>query len=136
MIILKNLRYNCFIFLISFRISIELPTIETIVNNLQKQQPSDDSSDGGHHSDFSFHMTSSNEPTPFSAKHVWRESDTPHSKNDESATGSKSSQNLADDEKLLIPGDISEMNQFCEDAEKTSKLKIIVSLPIVSLQLR
>lgn len=64
---------------------------------------------------------------------MWRESDTPHSKLNED---NKSSHNLADDEKLLIPGDISEMNKFCDDAEETSKLKIIVSLPIVSLQLR
>lgn len=118
------------------RISIELPSLETIVNNLQKQQPSDDSSDGGHHSDFSFHMSHSNEPTPFSSKHVWRESDTPHSKTDGTATCGKSTQNLADDEKLLIPGDAAEMNKFCDDAEKTSKLKIIVSLPVVSMQLR
>lgn len=106
--------------------------MESIARNLQKQQPSDDSSDGGHHSDFSFHMSNSNEPTPFSSKHVWRESDTPHAKTDD---GTKS-QNLADDEKLLIPGDITEINKFCDDSEATSKLKITVNLPIVSLQLR
>lgn len=106
--------------------------MDLIARNLQKQQPSDDSSDGGHHSDFSFHISNSNEPTPFGAKHVWRESDTPHAKTDD---GTKS-QNLADDEKLLIPGDITEMNKFCDDTEATSKLKIIVNLPIVSLQLR
>ncbi|XP_031632964.1 autophagy-related protein 2 homolog B [Contarinia nasturtii] len=114
------------------RIVIEIPTLETIARNLQKQQPSDDSSDGGHHSEFSFNMSNSNEPTPFSAKHVWRESDTPHAKTDDA----NRSQNLADDEKLLIPGDITEMNDFCDDSEATSKLKIIVSLPVVSLQLR
>lgn len=108
--------------------------MHTIDMNLQKQQPSDDSSDGGVHSDFSFEMPVSSEPTPFSAKHVWRESDTPHSKTDDN--GPKSTQNIADDEKLLIPGDVTEMNKFCDDAEKTSKLKIIVSLPIVSVQLR
>lgn len=115
------------------RITIELPPLEKIARNLQKQQPSDDSSDGGHHSDFSFHISNSNEPTPFSAKHVWRESDTPHAKTDDV----NKSQNLAaDDEKLLIPGDITEMNKFCDETEETSKLKINVSFPIVSLQLR
>lgn len=107
--------------------------MEAIARNLQKQQPSDDSSDGGHHSDFSFNISNSNEPTPFSSKHVWRESDTPHAKTTDD--GNKS-QNIADDEKLLIPGDITEMNKFCDETETTSKLKIIVNLPIVSLQLR
>lgn len=106
--------------------------MESIARNIQKQQPSDDSSDGGHHSDFSFNISNSNEPTPFSAKHVWRESDTPHAKTND---GMKS-QNLADDEKLLIPGDINEMNKFCDESEATSKLKITVTLPIVSVQLR
>lgn len=115
------------------RIVIELPTIESIARNLQKQQPSDDSSDGGHHSDFSFNISNSNEPTPFSAKHVWRESDTPHAK---TTDDSNRSQNLADDEKLLIPGDITELNKFCDDTELTSKLKITVTLPTVSVQLR
>lgn len=57
---------KCFAYV--FRIIIEFPSLETIANNLQKQQPSDDSSDGGHHSDFSFHIPNSNEPTPFSSK--------------------------------------------------------------------
>lgn len=117
----------------TYRIVIELPTMESIARNLQKQQPSDDSSDGGHHSDFSFNISNSNEPTPFSAKHVWRESDTPHAKTTDDSTRS---QNLADDEKLLIPGDITEMNKFCDDTELTSKLKIVVTLPTVSVQLR
>lgn len=116
------------------RITIELPTMEAISRNIQKLQPSDDSSDGGHHSDFSFNISNSNEPTPFSSKHVWRESDTPHAKTTDD--GSSKSNNIADDEKLLIPGDISEMNKFCDETETTSKLKIIVNLPIVSLQLR
>lgn len=81
---------------------------------------------------FSFHISNSNEPTPFSSKHVWRESDTPHAKTDD---GTKT-QNIADDEKLLIPGDISEMNKFCDETEATSKLRINVTLPIVSVQLR
>lgn len=110
--------------------------MESIARNLQKQQPSDDSSDGGHHSDFSFNISNSNEPTPFSAKHVWRESDTPHAKTTTTDDSNRSQSNLADDEKLLIPGDITEMNKFCDETELTSKLKIIVTLPIASVQLR
>lgn len=75
----------------------------------------------------------SSDPTPFSAKHVWRESDTPHAKAEDAT---KSTQNITEDEKLLIPGDINEMNKFCDDAEKTSKIKINLSLPIISLQFR
>lgn len=80
-------------------------------------------------------MSSTNESSPFSSKHVWRESDTPHRPDDPTTSG-KSTQNIADDEKLLIPGDASEMNHFCDESEETSRLKIIVTLPIVSLQLR
>lgn len=96
--------------------------------------PSDDSSDG-HHSDFSFNIADSNEATPFSSKHVWRESDTPHAKNDDGNDCNRS-QHLADDEKLLIPGDISEMNKFSDEATETSRLRINVLLPVVSIQLR
>lgn len=110
--------------------------MESIARNFQKQQPSDDSSDGGHQSDFSFNISNSNEPTPFSAKHVWRESDTPHAKTDTTDDQNTSQPNLTDDEKLLIPGDITEMNKFCDETELTSKLKIIVNLPTVSVQLR
>lgn len=44
----------------------------------------------------------------------------------------RSTQNIADDEKLL-PGDIMEMSDFCDDAEKTSRIKIAISLSIESL---
>lgn len=64
-------------------------------------------------------------------RHVWRESDTPHSKMDDHDKSGH-----ADEEKLLIPGDANEMNEFCDEAEDTSKLKITVNLPTVSLQLR
>lgn len=81
-------------------------------------------------------MSSTNESSPFSAKHVWRESDTPHRTDDHEPSAGKSSQNIADDEKLLIPGDSTEINHFCDESEETSQLKIIVTLPTVSLQLR
>lgn len=44
--------------------------METITTNLQKKQVSDDSSDGGHHSDFSFHMSDAGESSPFSSKYA------------------------------------------------------------------
>lgn len=81
-------------------------------------------------------MSSTNESSPFSAKHVWRESDTPHRTDDHEPSAGKSSQHIADDEKLLIPGDSTEINNFCDESEETSQLKIIVTLPTVSLQLR
>lgn len=124
---------NSFCLLLFTRITIEFPSSHTIATHIQKQQPSDDSSDGGLHTEFGVNFPKSSDPTPFSAKHVWRESDTPHSKTDDTT---KSTQNITEDEKLLIPGDITEMNKFCDDAEKTSKIKIILNLPIVSLQLR
>jgi hypothetical protein len=65
------------------------------------------------------------EQTPFSSKRVCRESDTPHSK-----------QTTDDPETLLIPGDKEEMAAFCEQAIKSSKLQISITLPVVSLQLK
>uniref|UniRef100_A0A182K4W6 Autophagy-related protein 2 n=1 Tax=Anopheles christyi TaxID=43041 RepID=A0A182K4W6_9DIPT len=69
------------------------------------------------------------ENTPFSAKRVCRESDTPHSKT--STTGTSDTP-----ETLTLPGDNDEMNTFCSCAMKRSKLQIRVDLPIVSLQLK
>uniref|UniRef100_A0A1B0D0K3 Autophagy-related protein 2 n=1 Tax=Phlebotomus papatasi TaxID=29031 RepID=A0A1B0D0K3_PHLPP len=54
-------------------------------------------------------------PTPFSSKRVCRENDT---------------------ETLIIPGDSAEMATFCDFAYKNSRLRIKISLPLVSLQLR
>jgi autophagy-related protein 2 len=39
-------------------------------------------------------------------------------------------------ETLLIPGDRDEMNRFCDNAMKFSKLQIKVDLPVVSVQLK
>lgn len=113
---------------------------------LQKQQQSDDSSDGGLHSDIGFQIPKQKDPTPFSSKQVWRESDTPHSKSSTehiytaaSSAGtatSSSAHNTSDDQKLLMPGDIAEMSKFCDDAQNSSKLQVNVTLPIVSLQLK
>lgn len=126
------------------RISIEVPSLEVLTAYLQKQQQSDDSSDGGLQSDIGFQIPKSKDPTPFSSKQVWRESDTPHSKasteqihtaSNASATGS-STHNSSEDQKLLMPGDITEMNKFCDDAQNSSKLQVNITLPIVSLQLK
>lgn len=65
------------------------------------------------------------EETPFSSKKACRESDTPHQK-----------QNADDPETMLIPGDREEMNTFCENAMKSSKLRMKLDLPVVSLQLK
>ncbi|XP_052865344.1 autophagy-related protein 2 homolog A [Anopheles cruzii] len=70
----------------------------------------------------------SKEDTPFSAKRVCRESDTPHSK---AATGAPEAP-----ETLTLPGDTEEMNTFCACAMKRSKLQIRIDLPVVSLQLK
>lgn len=94
----------------------------------------DDSSDGGMQSDIGFQMHKQKESTPFSSKHVCRESDTPHSKvPDNNETGGT---NTVDDEKLLLPGDSAEMAKFCEEAENSSKLQIRVELPVVCAQLK
>ncbi|XP_053671919.1 autophagy-related protein 2 homolog A [Anopheles nili] len=69
------------------------------------------------------------EDTPFSAKRVCRESDTPHSKT--SATGIPDT-----GETLTLPGDTDEMNAFCSCAMKRAKLQIRLDLPVVSLQLK
>jgi autophagy-related protein 2 len=39
-------------------------------------------------------------------------------------------------ETLLIPGDRDEINSFCDNAMKFSKIQIKVDLPIVSVQLK
>lgn len=85
---------------------------------------SSDDSDGGNAHD-SIGFAKPKEQTPFSSKRVCRESDTPHSK-----------QSSEETETMLIPGDKTEMDTFCDDAMKASKIQIKVSLPVVSLQLK
>lgn len=85
---------------------------------------SSDDSDGGNGHD-NIGISKPKEQTPFSSKRVCRESDTPHSK-----------QSSEETETMLIPGDKTEMDNFCEDAMKTSKIQIKVSLPVISLQLK
>lgn len=108
--------------------------METLIAYLNQKFQSDDSSDGGLHSDIGFQLPKQKDATPFSSKHVWRESDTPHSRSNSNNDGNGN--NSVEDEKLLIPGDSAEMNKFCDEAEKSSKLKIDINLPIVSLQLK
>lgn len=85
---------------------------------------SSDDSDGGNGHE-SIGITIPKEKTPFSSKRVCRESDTPHPK-----------QSPDDTEIMLMPGDKTEMDNFCEDAMKSSKIQIKVSLPVISLQLK
>lgn len=111
-----------------------MPSSEALATYLHQKFQSDDSSDGGLHSEYGFQIPKQKDATPFSSKHVCRESDTPHAK---STDGNDSNSSYSfEDEKLLLPGDITEMNKFCEDSEKSSKLQINVSLPIVSVQIK
>lgn len=116
--------------------SIDLPSLQALATYLQQKLQSDDSSDGGLHSDIGFQIPKQKDSLPFSSKHVWRESDTPHSRSKTSEANDGSANNNVEDEKLLIPGDTAEMNKFCEEAEKSSKLQINISLPVLSLQLK
>jgi hypothetical protein len=85
------------------------------------------------------------ESTPFSSKKVCRESDTPHSKENEGnfvefsgfVDHLKSPFYSTDDsETLLLPGDSAEMSSFCEKALKFSKFQIKIYLPVISLQMK
>ncbi|EDS41201.1 autophagy-specific gene 2 [Culex quinquefasciatus] len=86
-----------------------------------------DESDSDPTSGESFGVTTgkSKEDTPFSAKRVCRESDTPHSK-----------ASVDDPETLTLPGDAEELRTFCDAAMRLSKLQIRIELPVVSLQLK
>ncbi|XP_037027616.1 autophagy-related protein 2 homolog B [Bradysia coprophila] len=100
------------------RISVELPSVCPQPESTQYR--SSDDSDGDN-----IGIAKPKEQTPFSSKRVCRESDTPHAKQASEET-----------ETLLIPGDKTEMDTFCEDAMKSSKIQIKVSLPVISLQLK
>ncbi|XP_049531977.1 autophagy-related protein 2 homolog B [Anopheles darlingi] len=130
------------------RIRIELPSEESLQKSLQdsagaasgaarttsgkqqQQPPREESEDSEPTSGESFGVSTgrSKEDTPFSAKRVCRESDTPHSK---TATGVPEAP-----ETLTLPGDSDEMDTFCSCAMKRSKLQIRIDLPVVSLQLK
>ena len=117
------------------RILIEIPTKtqlrelnEGFINNQNHPKSGDDTdSDPASEESIKFKINRDKESTPFSAKKVCRESDTPHSNDndDESET-----------ETLLIPGETEEMNKFCDEAMKFSKIQIKVYLPVISVQLK
>ena len=117
------------------RILIEIPTKtqlrelnEGLINNQNHPKSGDDTdSDPASEESIKFKINRDKESTPFSAKKVCRESDTPHSNDndDESET-----------ETLLIPGETEEMNKFCDEAMKFSKIQIKVYLPVISVQLK
>ncbi|XP_065094861.1 autophagy-related protein 2 homolog A-like [Ochlerotatus camptorhynchus] len=119
------------------RIKIEIPS-EAAIQKLQESntQPKSsqhsrtmncEESDSDPTSGESFGVKTgrSKEDTPFSAKRVCRESDTPHMK-----------ASADDPETLTLPGDSEELDTFCSTAMKLSKLQIRIDLPVVSLQLR
>ncbi|CAO1344881.1 unnamed protein product [Diamesa serratosioi] len=115
------------------RIVIEIPTKlqlrelnEGFINKQNNPKSGEDTdSDPTAEESIKFNRNRDRESSPFCAKKVCRESDTPHSNDNEEET-----------ETLLIPGDTEEMNKFCEDALKFSKLQIKVYLPVISVQLK
>lgn len=112
------------------RIVIQIPTEKA----LQDMQQRICVASGGEETDsdptsgesINFTKGSRNDPTPFSSKRVLRESETRHTKDE----------NASDPESFIIPGDNTEMSDFCDKTMKLSKLQIEVFLPIVSLQLK
>ncbi|XP_029712827.1 autophagy-related protein 2 homolog A [Aedes albopictus] len=95
--------------------------------NFQKRNMASEESDSEPTSGESFDVTTgrSKEDTPFSAKRVCRESDTPHMK-----------ASADDPETLTLPGDAEELDAFCTAAMKLSKLQIRIDFPVISLQLK
>ncbi|XP_058813814.1 autophagy-related protein 2 homolog B [Topomyia yanbarensis] len=118
------------------RIVIEIPS-DAEIQKLQEpasQSKSDqrsrstyEESDSDPTSGESFGVTTgrSKDDTPFSAKRVCRESDTPHTK-----------ASADDPETLTLPGDSNELSRFSQTAMELSKLQIRIDLPVVSLQLK
>lgn len=148
------------------RIGIELPRVTALraAAAAAAASYSDDSSDGSSCSglkpqDFMVFRKGS---TPFSSKRVARESDTPHTTKSSSTTETtttttstttstnpttKPSDNTGggdDDDKdvqvktedSLLPGDKTEMNRFAEQAMKSSKIQIKITVPLISLQIK
>ncbi|KRT81121.1 hypothetical protein AMK59_6232 [Oryctes borbonicus] len=67
---------------------------------------------------------STKNPSPFSAKRVIHQSDTPHVKSHHDDT-----------EELIIPGDKDEINEFIEISSQSCRFHLEATLPIVSMQL-
>lgn len=65
-------------------------------------------------------------PNPFSSKRVVHESDTPHSRQQASDGAT---------EELIIPGDRTEMNNFIEYSIRSSRVRLDLFVPTLSLQL-
>ncbi|XP_055617380.1 autophagy-related protein 2 homolog B [Toxorhynchites rutilus septentrionalis] len=118
------------------RIIIELPSeaaIEKIMDakieeavDLQNQTNHEESdSENTSGESFTIRPGKSREETPFSAKRVCRESDTPHV-----------SASTGDSGVHILPGDSEDLNVFCEAAMKQSKMRIQFEFPVVSMQLR
>ncbi|CRL03003.1 CLUMA_CG016444, isoform A [Clunio marinus] len=112
------------------RIVVQFPTDEQLQDmneafiREQSNRKSEDT-DSDPASGDSIKINLSKDSTPFGTKKVCRESDTPHGKSDEDES-----------ETLLIPGDRDEINNFCDNAMKFSKIQIKVDLPVVSVQLK
>lgn len=95
--------------------------------NPHKRTMTNEESDSEATSNDSFGVTigRDKEDSPFSARRVCRESDTPHMK-----------ASADDPEMLTLPGDAEELDAFCTAAMKLSRLQLRIDLPVVSLQLK
>lgn len=68
----------------------------------------------------------SKHPSPFSSKRIVHESDTPHSRQQPTDGAT---------EELIIPGDRSEMNNFIEHSTRSSRIRLDLFVPSLSVQL-
>lgn len=112
------------------KISIHMPTTRALQEVQERLEASncDDSNDSDPNSSESIRFTQlRRDPTPFSSKRVLRESETRHTK--------ESSNDSSDPESFVIPGDNTEMGDFCEKTFSHSRIQIELDLPTVSLQL-
>lgn len=92
----------------------------------QNQNKDDNTPESG--AEFLSFLNKTKEFTPFSSKQDFRESDTPHS--------TPKTTDETEPNTTLLPGDRKEMTTFCEQAKKSSKIQIKVSLPVISVQLK
>lgn len=105
------------------RIIIELPSDAAIQKLLDQEKVEDDDNASGEM--FSIQPGKTQEETPFSAKRMCTQSDTPHVKSSDGNT-----------EEHILPGDTNDLRIFCGAAMKQSRIQVKFDLPVVSLQLR
>ena len=99
-----------------------MPPIDTIPA-MSHNRSSDENTDNMLDS----HLLQPKEFSPFSSNRVLRQSDTPHS---------KENPNDEEDDNTILPGDKTEMKNFCELSTKSSRIQIKVCVPLVALQIK